>query len=677
MRKCWIFLAIVPLFVAFSCSFVFADQETSQVKSSGELEEIVVTESKIEQSPRDVTQKIDVITIDQIEMTPFIQRNIAEIFRYQPGTFVNPLSRNDANWGSYGGLGPKYSVYLLDGLPIDSFADLMSLDPIIIERAEVHRGPSTMYSNFLSMDFAGNQSPLSGITNLVLKEKISKPETRISAGYGSWNTITGQAYHQGAAGDFNYFFGGNYEKSDYTNYGTSNSWLHILDDPDYEKIKLYMKATYYIQGDEGHKVSLFAHHTQHNGDVGRPNRDYEHTYDTINLTYSNVINSSMDFALKGGFRRYDRSWDEDMYPNLELRSHDGVKQEIIPLDAVFHLKHGEGGLLSLGGDGQWGSYKTYSESKGIESKGNDMKAYSYGFYAQEKYVLGDWVFKAGGRYSNIEHNYDLLGGVKPEIDDKSWDRFLWNVGVRYNLSEMVSLYSNAGTSFMAPSGKSVGGTLKASDRGVPGKNGQLPNPDLKPEKGLGVDGGVDLKPMKGLSLGFRGFYNSIDDAIVENVVSRDPSQSQSVNAGTAKSYGIEAEARYFFTDFMEVFVNYTYINTTVENDMDPLQDDSNIPFVPDHSGNIGFVFYLPWDLKVAPYIHVFGKYYDSTDKSSRQKFGSQELINIHIEKGLVKASSWQMNLSLDFNNITNNKYEMPWQFKDPGFNTLARIEIKF
>lgn len=42
-------------------------------------------------------------------------RNIAELLRYQPGVAVTVLSRNDANWGSYGGLGPKYNSYLLDG----------------------------------------------------------------------------------------------------------------------------------------------------------------------------------------------------------------------------------------------------------------------------------------------------------------------------------------------------------------------------------------------------------------------------------------------------------------------------------------------------------------------------------------------------------------------------------
>lgn len=641
------------------------------------MEEVVVTASKLPQPQENITQKIDLIDRERIDLTPFIQRNIAEIFRYQPGTFVNPLSRNDANWGSYGGLGPKYNVFLLDGLPIDSFADLMSLDPLILERAEVHRGPaSVMYPTYLSMDFAGNQSPLAGITNLVLKEKISKPETIIGVGYGSWNTLDTRAYHQGKGGDIHYFFGGSYERSDYTDYGTKDSWLHILNDPDYYKAKFFAKATYFMDGNDSHKISLFAHHTEHHGDVGRPNRNYDHNYTTVNLSYANSVTDQLDVNLKAGYRGYNRNWDEDNYPDLSLRSRDGVKQDIIPLDLAAHFKHGSG-LLTFGVDGQIATYETTSESKGTETKGNDMDAWTLGIYAEETYKIDRLILRLGARYSKVEHSYDLLGGTKPGIDDASWDRVLWSTGLRYNLSEQLSLFANAGSSFVAPSGKSVGGTLSLSDRGVPGKHGQLPNPDLKPEKGIGVDAGVELRPLKELYLGLRGFINTVDDAIVENVVSRDPSQSQSVNAGESRSIGFEIEGRYKILGSVELFANYTFIDTKVENDLDPAQDNSDIPFVPSHSGNIGVIARLPWEITVVPYVHVFGKYYDSTDKTYRRSFGPDELINIHIEKGLVNLESWKAKLSLDLNNITDNSYEMPWQFRDPGFNVMAKLDIIF
>ena len=158
-----------------------ADQKEKKLPGINTV--VIVTDTKTDEPQENITQKVNVIYDDQIAAQATSVRNISELLQYQPGVSVTVLSRNDANWGSYGGLGPKYNSYLLDGLPIDSFVDTMSLDPWAFERIETHQGPaSVMYSNYLSADFAGTQAPLAGISNLVLKERIDKPETRILLG---------------------------------------------------------------------------------------------------------------------------------------------------------------------------------------------------------------------------------------------------------------------------------------------------------------------------------------------------------------------------------------------------------------------------------------------------------------------------------------------------------------
>ena len=83
----------------------------------------VVTDTKIPQQQKNVTQKVIVLDSSDFDQVTTTNRNISELLQYQPGVAVTTLSRNDANWGSYGGLGPKYSSYLLDGLPVDGFVD--------------------------------------------------------------------------------------------------------------------------------------------------------------------------------------------------------------------------------------------------------------------------------------------------------------------------------------------------------------------------------------------------------------------------------------------------------------------------------------------------------------------------------------------------------------------------
>jgi len=243
------------------------------------LKEVVVTGSKTPQSVGNVTQKIDIIDNKTISTIVSGNRNLAEAIMYKPGASVSALSRNDANWGTYGGIGTKYSTYMLQGLPVDAFVDPMSLDLMAVDRIEVQRGAaSVLYPNYLSQDFAGNQGPLAGTVNVIFKERIDKPLTSVSSSYGSYNTFNGQLYHQGNFNNFNYFGGISYESSDYTNYGTPGSWLNMHKNPEYTKTKVFGNVTWYPSGEKSQKVSLLFNKTFHSGDAE------EFTEDLIMIT---------------------------------------------------------------------------------------------------------------------------------------------------------------------------------------------------------------------------------------------------------------------------------------------------------------------------------------------------------------------------------------------------------
>ena len=637
----------------------------------------VVTDTKIPQAQKNVTQKVIVLDSADFEQLTTANRNVAELLQYQPGVAVTVLSRNDANWGSYGGLGPKYNSYLLDGLPVDGFVDTMSLDPWAFQRIETHQGPaSVLYSNYLSMDFAGVQAPLAGITNLVLKDRIDQPMTHFQLGGGSWNTLSARFYHQDRKGRLNYFFGSSYEQSDYTNYGTENSWLNILEDPSYKKIKFYGKAIYELG--KGQEVSIFVQHTQHDGYTGRPNRDYGNAYDTLNAIYSNEINQRVTLQLKTGLRNYDRRWGDDNYPaSLALVDHSGVLQKIFPSDLTVNIKHSGDSVFTVGADTQYATYQTYTEANAPRVLGNDATALSVGTYFQEKYVTGNWVLRAGARFSRTSNTYHLIGGALPGLRNQAWDKGLWSGGVRYNVSKRFALYSNLGSSFIPPGAKSVGGTLAATDRGVQGRNGQLPNSGLKPESGIGSDFGADVRLSKSAVIGVRAFYNRINDAIVDNVVSNTPSQTISVNAGNAHSYGFEIPYDQDLTDRVHLFANVTRTVTGVKNPLDRDQNGAAITFVPDYVANAGVELRLGHGFKFSPFLHAVGTYYDSTSLSGRGKFGPYQILNVRVEKTLFRTDRQTVALFADLNNLTNRKYAMPWQFRDPGFNVFGGLDFRF
>jgi iron complex outermembrane recepter protein len=666
---------IICLLVFYPIMGIASETDTGAIK----LEEIIITASKISQLENNVTQKIDVIDRKDIEETITGNHNMAELLTDQPGVFVSVLSRNDANWGSVSGLSQKYNTYMLDGLPIDAFTETQSLSTRSFEQIEHQSGPaSVLYPNYLSMDFSGNQSPLAGTTNFILKEKVEKELSEIGAYYGTYKTRGLSYYHQQASGNVHFFFGTDFEASDYTNYGTKGSWLNMIDNPEYDKTKIYLRTTIFVNGKDDHKLSFFVNRAGHKGDAGRPNRGYDHEYWTINSSYAVQLNDNLNANLKVGYRDYDRSWEEDNSPaNFSLASKNGVKQTIIPADLYFTRKDGKNGITTFGMDYQSDSYQTYSLAA-VKTIGNDADARQYGLYAQEEMALNSLILRAGGRYANTKHDIYKLSGAEPGSSGQSWNKFLWSVGARYNVNDSFAVYTNAGSSFVAPSLKSVGGTISLADKGVEGVNGQLPNPDLKPEEGTGYDLGLDIKAPSSVTFNLRGFYNIVSDQIVDVVVSNNPSQTQSINAGDrTKSYGFELSFKQKPLSWLEWFANYTYTKSRIESSTDMDQDGAEIPFVPAHMGNIGVQMDLPQDIEASISLHMAGSIYDGSSLSGRTKFDSYETLNSHIQKCLIKSDSYRLNAYIDLYNITNNKFEMPWQFQDPGLSATVGIKMSF
>ena len=661
---------------------VVADDEADEADVY-EMGEMVITGSKLPQTPGNVTQKISIITADEMSSLVLGNGNLAEVLSYSPGNFANVLSRNDANWGSSGGLAHTYKGYMLDGLPIDSFVDLQSLDSWAFQRVEDQRGSaSVLYPTYLAMDFAGNQSPLAGTANFILKERVESTRTSASAYYGSYNTLGGRFFHQRAAGNLHLFFGGHHEDSDYTYYGTfdddgnRNSWLNMDDDPEYEKTKMYMRGTYFLN-DSGQRASLYAHRTWHTGDAGRINRDFGHIYTTLNAGYTNPISDKATLQAKVGYRDYVRRWEEDGIwedpPSRELRSEDGVDQSVIPADLSLSIITREADVLTVGADYQLASYETSRET-GETSPGNDATATALGFYAQEEFRLNALILRAGARYNIISHDIDLLQGAPPNETSNSWNKVLYSAGARYNQSDELSVFANIGTSFKAPSLKSVGGTVPPD-----GKGGHLPNPDIKPESGTSLDVGANFRPMEGVQVGVRGFNILIDDQIVQRVVpvaEDDPAQSQDINAGNTTTNGVELEVTHRLDETVEWFANYTYTNAEVKEHLDENQVGAKINFVPKNAIGTGVHLTFSQGLRATVTLQSYSGIYQDINRDAEPLDG-YILVNARLEQRVRTQDGYDLNLYLEPYNITNQTFEMPWGFQDPGLSVNGGLMVSF
>ncbi|MBI9036307.1 MAG: TonB-dependent receptor [Bacteroidales bacterium] len=644
----------------------------------------VVTASKSEQFSSAVTQKVDVVTQRQIESMVSGNRNLAELIQYLPGASVKALSRNDANWGAYGGIGPKYNTYMIQGLPMDAFIDPQSIDIMAFQRIEVQRGPaSILYPNYLSQDFAGNQSPLAGTVNLILKDQINGPSTTVAFDYGSYNTISAQAYHENKIGRSIILAGVSYEDSDYTDYGSEGSWLNILDKPQYQKAKAFIGGNLKLDKREKHKISLFANQTYHWGDWGRTFREYDFNYSLINLEYKGSLSNTVDLAVKEGLRWYNREYQGDTFDEISnvyiLKETSGVDQLIIPMDISLSVKHFDKCDLTVGVDGQIAYYTTWEHAANAERKTrNDAMTSQIGIYVQEEIRINNFTLRGGARMNNITYNIDQIGGQSPGENDREWNVVLWSGGAKYMITKNIFVFANAGNSFMSPGLKATGGTTPLSDKYIAGRDGQLPNPDLQPESGFSLDFGIDSKLIHNIFLSARVFNTELTDAIIDVVISQNPSQTQSVNAeGKTIGRGFELGIRQQIGKKIDWFGNITFTHSEILDPDDDDQDGVELPFVPALMGNMGTTLHLPAKIGFSAWAHFGGQIYDGTSKDSRTLYKSGEVINLVATKAIHTGDNAQIKVYIKAYNITNNRFEMPWQFRDPGFNMSAGVKVNF
>jgi outer membrane receptor for ferrienterochelin and colicin len=676
------FIAVFICTVLLFWGPLFARQEEEKKDKAVTLPdvEVVVTGAKQAQTVGSVTQKIDVVNREELDKNISANRNVAEALKHEPGASVSVLSRNDANWGTYGGIGPKYCTYMLQGLPVDAFIDPMSLDLEAVQRIEVLRGPaSVLYPNYLSQDFAGGQSPLAGTVNLILKDRIQRRQTRVSTAYGSYNTLNGQFYHQGNIHHIHFFAGAGYEMSDYADYGSENSWLNMQDDPEYRKSKLFAGVTFLMGEKENQRLSLFVNKAFHRGDAGRVYRGFDHNYLTVNAGYFADLSRRINLNMSLGLRQYDRQWQDSYFEEVDhLLSNNGVYQNILPADIALTIRHGDDHLLTMGADYQGADYYTWSDPLlGYRLYGNKSFAWQAGFYAQEELRFGSFVVRGGLRYAYIQNKIDFINGAAPGEKDAGWNKLLWSAGFRYSFSSAVAMFANAGSSFITPGLKSVGGTIGLLDRGVAGRHGQLPNPELKPEAGLGMDVGFDVFLTDRLFVGARGFFITVNDAIVENVVSQNPSQTQSVNAGKSQSLGGEIEIKHRLNEVVRWFANCTFIDTRIENSFDPDQDGADVPFAPSTIVNVGLDITTSFGLSVSPTLNYNTGYYDSSSLSNRRKFTTGVILNLYLSQVLAIGNSHQLEWFAQLINLTDNRFDMPWQFRNLGFSVMSGIRATF
>ena len=220
----------------------------------------------------------------------------------------------------------------------------------------------------------------------------------------------------------------------------------------------------------------------------------------------------------------------------------GGKIELRPPVGAAHV-------LRLGADARFADgtlhEDPYSAATGLATAhrraGGDTS--TIGAFVEDDWTLGRLILTGGARLdrwtitNGYFHELSATGGVTRDdrYPDRHGTQATARVGALLHATDAIALRAAAYTGFRLP-------TLNELYRPytVFPVTTQA-NADLGLERLKGVEGGIDLTPMRGLSLGVTAFYNRLDGAIANVTIGENLLQRQNVDAIVAK--GIEASAR--------------------------------------------------------------------------------------------------------------------------------------
>ena len=217
-----------------------------------------------------------------------------------------------------------------------------------------------------------------------------------------------------------------------------------------------------------------------------------------------------------------------------------------------------------------------------------------------KTLEGKLNISMGARYDMIDLNLDANKLLNNESSSEEYKVFTQNIGVKYELTQTLSVHSSWGNSFYAPDAFQKSGLYTTAYGTTKG------NADLNEETSNTFDMGVAYQNFtKGVKFDFTYFKTHHSDMIMR--YSEDPDgtpyngdeYTTFKNANYADMNGIEIEASYDFgaiNDYnysLKIYANYTHIiDATVserkqKDDGTYFNDENQMRYVRDNNANFG------------------------------------------------------------------------------------------
>lgn len=513
-RPEWRWLMLVGLGLLAEPYEVKAQDAEASPSPVAELQELVVSATRLPLPPEETSASVSVITAQDLEQKQ--TERVSDALREIPGLSVVQTGTPGQLTSVFTrGLKSEHTQVLIDGIPINqglaglfNFADLTIDD---IDRIEVVRGPqSTLYG----------PRGLAGVIQIFTKQGSGPPSGSVSAEGGSYDTFRESLQTSGSWQQFDYSLGASRLDTDNARpnnqYRNSNGVANLGWSPN-EQLRVSSLFTYSLS-DAGNPDTIFAPKPFDNFLTERwliaPHLDYrpvewwEHKL-IVSYDHERQVNDPNDDGFVGPtralFKRFTIDYQNDLKPAGWLT-----------LTSGFFYSDIDAGQERPFVSQDFGSQPTFISDQTTEVAG---------FVQARATPFEGLSLIAGGRYDH----FNQFGGV--------WTyRFAGSYKIKPSGTVLHSSYA---TGFSPPT----------SQDKIFGNNF-----NLDPEKVKGFDAGVTQQLWGDrVVIGATYFHNDLSNVIGFN------GQFDTLNLGAARTQGIETELHARPIENLTVTASYTYL----------------------------------------------------------------------------------------------------------------------
>lgn len=274
-------------------------------------------------------------------------------------------------------------------------------------------------------------------------------------------------------------------------------------------------------------------------------------------------------------------------------------------------------------------------------------------FARIVWDVDRFTFSAGVRGDRMAFSADSIDTATGNIiaytdQERVFTTINPSLGVNYNLGD-ARLYANFSTSFEAPT------TTEFKNRLDPTGTSILPgfNPDLDPERAIGIEAGVrGILSGSGLEYDLAVYRQFVEDQIIQQT--EIDGQAIFSNGGKADHYGVETHFRYRPVSLLSLELMYTWTYAAFgEGEFEEDYQGNRLPGVAPHRIGSGISLYLG-DHMVSTDLEWVSEYYvNSANTVSNDPYF---LVNARWTFQGLRFDGWRVQPFVSVYNVLDERY---------------------